>query len=252
MFRKYLATLVALLCAAPLLAAGKPSPDLVLVAGATGRTGKLVVEQLVAKNYRVRALVRDIAKAKAEMPSVVEVVVGDVRDPATLVPAMKGVKYVISSIGAGGLKPEPGNTSMEVDFQGNANLAAAAKTANVKQFVLVSSGGTTNWATNPMAFMRPILEAKAKGEAALRASGVPYTILRPGGLVDDAGGKNAAAFAGGEGPMGRIARADVATVCVAALGRKAALRKSIAIVAGKDAAPNNWDKDFKAISVDPR
>lgn len=239
----------AALCGATGFAAAKPA-DLVLVAGASGRTGKLVVEQLVAKHYRVRALVRDKARAQAELPPAVELAVGDVRDPATLTPAMQGVRYVVSAIGASGSKPTPGNGFAEVDFQGNANLAAAAKQAKISQFVLITSGGTANPAANPMVFMRPILVLKAKGEAALRDSGVPYTIVRPGGLTDDVGGKHAVTFSAADGPTGRIARADVATVCVEALGRKSALGKSVAIISGQHAWPNNWDKDFRSITAD--
>jgi uncharacterized protein YbjT (DUF2867 family) len=237
--------------AAPVaLAAKKPAADLVLVAGATGRTGRRVVEQLVAKNYRVRALVRDAAKAKADFPAAVEIVVGDVTDPATLAPAVVGVKYLISAIGASGMKPAPGSTGEDIDNLGNANLAAAAKKAGVAQFVLVSSMGTSIAATHPMEFMRPILMAKLKGETAVRSSGVPYTIVKPGGLTDDAGGKTAVAFAQGDAGMGRIPRADVATVCIEALGRKSAQGKSVSIVTGTGAWPNDWDKEFKAIKVD--
>lgn len=241
------------LVGAPLtLAADKPTADLVVVVGATGRTGRLLVQQLVAKNYRVRALVRDKPKAKEVLPSNVELMVGDVRDPVTLAPALAGAKYVISAAGASGAKREPGNGSEDVDHLGTANLAAAAKAARVSQLVLVSSMGTSNAAANPLEFMRPVLAAKFKGELALRTSGVPYTIVKPGGLIDDAGGKLAVAFAQSDGGAGRIPRADVATVCVEALGRNSALRKSISVVSGAAPAPNNWDREFKAIKADPR
>jgi uncharacterized protein YbjT (DUF2867 family) len=245
-----LATAAAFAAAPAAFAAAKPAADLVLVAGATGRTGRLIVDQLLARNYRVRALVRDAAKAKTGLPTSVEVIVGDVRDPATLKPAVAGVKYVISAIGARGMKPEPGNSSEDIDNLGNANLATAAKQARVAQFVLVSSTGTSIAATHPMEFMRPILMAKLKGETAVRSSGVPYTIVKPGGLTDDAGAKTAVAFAQGDAGMGRIARADVATVCIEALGRKSALRKSVAVLSGTGAWPNDWDKEFKAIKAD--
>jgi uncharacterized protein YbjT (DUF2867 family) len=100
--------------------------------------------------------------------------------------------------------------------------------------------------------MRPILAAKFKGETALRTSGVPYTIVRPGGLVDEAGGKVAVEFMQGDKAVGRIPRADVATVCVEALGRKNALGKTFEIVSGKAAVPNNWDKEFAALAADPK
>ena len=73
-----------------------PKDDLVAVVGANGRTGVNVVEQLVARGYKVRALVRDAAAAQGKLPAGVEVVVADVRDPNTLAPALKGAKYVVS------------------------------------------------------------------------------------------------------------------------------------------------------------
>ena len=112
--------------------------------------------------------------------------------------------------------------------------------------------GTSSAATHPMEFMRPILMAKAAGEAALRSSGVPYTIVRPGGLTDEPGGKNTVAFAQADSGMGRIPRADVATVCVEALGRKTALRKSISIVSGTTTTPNDWASSFKVVPADAR
>ena len=105
-----------------------PKDDLVAVVGATGRTGVPVVEQLVARGYKVRALVRDAAAAKAKLPAGVEVVVADVRDPNTLAPALKGAKYVISTIGAGGgPKADPTNGAREIDHLGVANLASCRR-----------------------------------------------------------------------------------------------------------------------------
>lgn len=226
--------------------------ELVLVAGATGRTGKPAVEQLVARGYKVRAMVRDATKAKDGFPKGVTVVVADVRDPASLKRAMRGVKYVISTIGAGGgPKPEPGGGPEEIDNLGVANLAVAAKNARVKHLVLVSSAAVTKFADYPVPFMRPILAAKFKGENALRASGVPYTIVRPGGLIDEPGGKLAVHLMQGDKEAGRIPRADVATICVEALGRKSAMGKTFEATSGKDPAPNNWDKDFAQLAADP-
>src|SRR5690606_21397961 len=155
-------------------AAASSEADLVLVAGATGRTGVHIVTQLVDQGYRVRALVRDEAKARATLPQSAEFVVGDVRDPATLAPAMKGVTRVISTIGGGALRPVPGNGPDEIDRQGNINLVDAAKAAGVTQFVLVSSSGVDHAETYPAPFMRPILAAKRASEDYLRASGLPY------------------------------------------------------------------------------
>ncbi len=250
--RTILSGLAALVIAVPSVSLAKG--ELVLVAGATGRTGKLAVQQLATRGYKVRALVRDEGKAtKAEFPAGVQVVKGDVRDPASLKAALKGVKFVISAIGAGGgPNPTPGNGADDIDNLGVANLAQAARAAKVRHLVLVSSAATSHYADYPVPFMRPILAAKFKGETALRASGVSYTIVRPGGLVDEAGGKAAVDFLQGDTANGRIPRADVATACIEALGRKSALGKTFEIVSGKGAWPNNWSKDFAALAADPK
>jgi uncharacterized protein YbjT (DUF2867 family) len=226
--------------------------DLVVVAGATGRTGKEVVAELVKRNYRVRALVRDAAKAQGTFPAGVEIVVGDVRDEDSLRKAFKGAHYVISAVGAGGGPNAPADAGPEqIDNQGVAKMAQAARKARVRQLVLVSSAAVTKAETYPMAFMRPILAAKFKGENALRASGVPYTIVRPGGLLDEPGGRKAVQFSQGDTTTGRIPRADVALVCVEALGRRSALRKTVELLSGDGALPQDFEREFAALAADP-
>jgi uncharacterized protein YbjT (DUF2867 family) len=238
---------VAALCAS---AASAAPPEIVAVAGATGRTGTLVVEQLLAAHRPVRALVRDVAKAEATLGKGVEFKVADVRDLKSLTEALRGVTYVISTIGAsGGLKSAPGDGPQEVDFQGVRNLALAAKAAGVRQFVLVSSTGTGHADTYPSAFMRPFLQAKAQGEAALRGSGVPYTIVRPGGLTNEAPGASLA-FAQGDTESGRISRADVALVCIAALGDKSAFGKTFEVFDGDAGPTTDWKARFAALRLD--
>lgn len=226
--------------------------DLVVVAGATGRTGKEVVAELVRRNYRVRALVRDAAKAQGSLPAGVEVVVGDVRDEDSLRRAFKGTRYVISAVGAGGGPNAAADAGPEqIDNLGVARMAQVAKKARVKQLVLISSAAVTKAENYPVAFMRPILAAKLKGENALRASGVPYTIIRPGGLVDEPGGQKAVQFAQGDKTTGRIPRADVALVSVEALGRKSALRKTFEILSGDGKLPQDFEREFAALAPDP-
>lgn len=206
------------------------TPELVLVVGATGRTGVHAVEQLVAKGYRVRAFVRDADKARATLPAGIDIAVGDVRDPATIAPAMQGVTYVISAIGGGVRNAASGNGPADVDRDGNIHLVDAAKRAGVAQFVLVSSGGVAQADTYPMEFMRPVLAAKLASENHLRASGLPYTIVEPGGLVDQAGEHSRIALRQEPGAEhGRVSRAAVAQICVAALGSRAARGKTFEV-----------------------
>jgi uncharacterized protein YbjT (DUF2867 family) len=207
----------------------------------------------VARGYKVRALVRDPAAAQGKLPAGVESVAGDVRDAKQLVTGLKGAKYAIVSIGAsGGPKADAGGSTQDIDNLGVANLAQAAKAAGVAQLVLVSSSSVTKAADYPVTFMRPILAAKFAGEQALRTSGVPYTIVRPGGLVDEPGGKLAVQFSQGDTTTGRIPRADVATACIEALGRKDALGRTVEIFSSKDSAPTDWGKVFGALKADSR
>src|SRR6185436_10257164 len=100
------------------------SASVVLVAGATGGTGQEVVDQAIAKGYRVRALVRDEAKARMLFGDRVQYVVGDVREPRSLKRAVKGVDQVISALGAN-VQRDPENSPERVDYAGVKALAEA-------------------------------------------------------------------------------------------------------------------------------
>src|SRR6185369_3820859 len=110
----------------------------VLVAGATGGTGQEVVDQALARGYRVRALVRDEAKARMLFGDRVQYVVGDVREPRSLKKAVKGADQVISALGAT-VQRDPENSPERVDYAGVKALAEAAKSAGVSQCILVAS-----------------------------------------------------------------------------------------------------------------
>jgi uncharacterized protein YbjT (DUF2867 family) len=222
----------------------------VLVAGATGGTGREIVRQALAKGYRVRALVRDEAKARGIFADTVQYAVGDVKDPGTLPAAVKGVTYVVSALGGHG-RSEPGNKPEFVDFGGVAALATAAKSAGVRQFVLVSSMGVTDPDHPLNKFADNVLIFKLKGENALRASGVPYTIVRPTGLKDIPGGGGLRILQGDpKNTVGAIARADVATACVEALGRKDASNKTFALLGDPAGAPVDWSRAFASLQPD--
>jgi uncharacterized protein YbjT (DUF2867 family) len=99
-----------------------------------------------------------------------------------------------------------------------------------------------------------ILVWKLKGEDALRASGVPYTVVRPGGLRDAPGGATGLkAFQGDDlRNQGSIPRADVATVCLAALGNAAARGKTFELVADTVTTRTDLDALFAGLKADAR
>lgn len=224
----------------------------VLVFGATGGTGRRVVTQLLGQGHKVRAFVRDEASARDKLGAGVEYVTGDVRDAASVRPAFSGVRLVISAIGSSGRARDPSNSPEAVDYGGVKTLAEEAAAAQVEHFVLVSSMGATieDHPLNQM--FDNILMWKFKGEEALRNSGVPFTIVRPGSLTEEPGGKVAIKVFPEDGGEGSIPRADVARVCVAALANPAAMNKTLSVISGEGAPAADFTAAFEAIPAEAK
>jgi uncharacterized protein YbjT (DUF2867 family) len=142
---------------------------MILVAGGTGNLGTQLVRRLLARGLEVRVLTRDTGRVKDRGAVRLETVEGDVRVPTSLSQAMTGVETVVSAVhgfaGPGGVSPA------SVDRDGNANLIDAAAAAGAA-VVLMSVVGAS--ADNPMELFR----MKHAAEQRLRASGVPWTIVR--------------------------------------------------------------------------
>lgn len=240
-------------CATSGAGGGSGATPLVLVAGATGGTGQEAVRQALAKGYAVRVLVRNEEAARPLLGDKVQYTVGNVRDPAAVAKAVKGATWVVSALGSNSQR-DPENKPEYIDYGGVKTLVEAAQVAGVKQFVLVSSIGVTH-PDHPLNKMFDnIMTWKLKGEDVLRASGVPYTVVRPGGLRNAPGGQNALVTTQGDpaGANGSIARADVATVCIAALGNKAALGKTFEVAGAEGKPPADWNAFFAGLKSDGR
>ena len=181
------------------------------VAGATGETGRRIVQELIARNIPVRALVRDIDKARGILPVGVELVQGDVLQPATLAAALGDSTVVLCATGA---KPSFDPTGpYKVDFEGTKNLVDAAKAKEIQHFVFVSSLCTSQL-FHPLNLFWLILVWKKQAEEYLQKSGLTYTIVRPGGLKNE---DNADAIVMQSADTlfdGSIPRQKVAQVCV--------------------------------------
>jgi uncharacterized protein YbjT (DUF2867 family) len=141
-----------------------------LVVGATGSLGRRVVKALRDQGKPVRALTRDRARAADLALLGVEVVQGDLRDPASLERACHGVARVLSA--AHGFDGKDGNSPAGVDAQGNRDLVRVARKAGVRHFVLASAVGAAP--ENPVDLFR----CKFEAEQAVRESGMGFTILR--------------------------------------------------------------------------
>lgn len=224
---------------------------LVVVAGATGGTGRLVVRTLLESGFTVRAFVRDVERAKKLLGSTIDYARGDVREVESIKPALKGATYIISAIGAGP-GGAAGNGPEFVDYRGVKNLSDAVSAAKLDQFVLVSSMGVTHEDHYLNKAFDNVLKWKLKGEEVLRSSGIPYTIVRPGGLTDEDGGKHEILFKQGDKDGGLITRADVARVCVAALEVPAARNKTFEVINGSNPPAKDWQTLFAGLKPDKK
>ena len=180
----------------------------VLVVGATGRTGRLIVGRLLERGVSVRALVRDAAKGEEVLPSEVPQFIADVRRVETLIEPMADVGAVI--IAACG-SDDHENSAVIVDYHGTRNVIQQAAAADVDLVVFVS----TIYASHPEHYqdVEPTsLGWKARAEEVIRSSGVPYCIVRSGWLTDGVGGEPLA-VSQGDKAEGRISRADLADLC---------------------------------------
>ncbi len=221
----------------------------ILVAGATGRTGKFIVASLLANGAKVRAFSRNIDQAKKDVPKA-EWIKADVKDAASLKGIAKGCDRVVFAIGSNSFR-DPSNKPDLVDSAGVIALANEAKAAKAKQYVLISSIGVTDPAVQTATGFAAVLRYKLEGEKGLAASGVPHTIIRPAGLWDRPGGEFNVALLTNDANIGAmVSREDVASVVVYALATDKVLGKTFTCfnVPGYDV--HAWKRDFpKIVSV---
>jgi uncharacterized protein YbjT (DUF2867 family) len=243
--------------------------DLILVAGATGGVGQLVVAKLLEKHLAVRALTRNRDKARQMFDDRVEVTVGDTLQPNSLIAATKNVTHIICCTGTTAFPSlrwdfsnlfQPTNTPQQVDAAGVKNLVAVAP-QNLKRFVFVSSAGVLRKDSIPFNILNAfgVLDAKLQGEKTIQASGLPHTIFRPGRLIDGpytsydlntllrakTEGKKAVVIGTGDTLNGEASRIDVANACVACLDYETTINRAIDLVNSGTRPPTiNWERLF--------
>ena len=193
----------------------------VLVTGATGNVGGRVVERLLAQGVRPRVFMRDPDKARARFGDRVEVAIGDLADARSLGDALSGVGRLFLVNSGPGLEVR------------DAAAAEVAKRAGVEVLVKLSSMdveqqvGTGLW--------------HARGEAAIRASGIGFTFVEPSGFMDNAlfwsrsiEAEGLVRSSTGDGCIGFIHSDDIADVATKALTTRDYLGESLPL-SGPDA-----------------
>lgn len=222
-----------------------PAPRTIFVAGATGGTGVEIVRELRARGDKVVAMVRASSNTAAIDALGVEKVVADALDAEQVRAALgaQPVDAVISLLGtsssdlpertnpiAGMIKgPPPMDPNKRPDFVGNRNVIDAARANNIERFVLVTVIGAGDSAEAiPLAARKghsAVVPLKAQAEDHLRASGLQYTIIRPGGLGKQPVGETAVLS---DDPLAFsfLSRADLARLTVDATHDAATIGKT--------------------------
>ena len=202
----------------------------ILVLGATGATGRLIVGKAVAKGYEVVALVRSKVKAMDLIGA--ELIEGDARDSAALTRAIAGCDAVISSLGTA-VSP-----FREVTLLSTATRALVGVMAeqNIRRLVCITGLGAGDSRGHGGFFfdrlflpllLRKVYEDKNRQEDAIRASALDWTIVRPTVLNDKPALGHIKALTDLSGVHGgTIARSDVADFVVQQLATDTWLRKA--------------------------
>jgi len=268
--------------------------DRVLVVGATGGVGQLTVAKLLEKGWSVWVLTRNVEKVQKMFDQRVEAIAGDIRQPDTLLPAMVDISHIICCTGTTAFPSErwdfdlpaqsnplqqfqtwgrifldanyrtaiARNSPEKVDAEGVKNLVDAAP-KDLKRFVFVSSCGVERKDKPPYNLLNAfgVLDAKQQGEETIIQSGLPYTIIRPGRLIDGpytsydlntlikatTEGKQGIIIGTGDRLNGQSSRIDVANACVECLNIPITTNKIFEVInQGTRPALLNWPKLFGA------
>jgi uncharacterized protein YbjT (DUF2867 family) len=158
----------------------------VAVAGGHGKIALRLLRLLAERGDRARGLIRNADQA-ADLEAAGALPVGadlENLDPPAIAESVAGCGAVVFAAGAGpGSGPARKHT---VDYGGAAKLIEAAKLSGISRYLMVSAMGVRDPAARGEQ-MRPYYEAKLQADEELVASGLDYTIVRPGRLTDEPG-----------------------------------------------------------------
>lgn len=220
----------------------------ILVIGGTGQTGRHITQKLLQRGDTVRVLARNVNTAEQQLGSQVEVVVGDITQAPSVTAAMRDMQGCVIIVESANSDSAP-NSPERVHYEGTRHVLAAAAESKA-QIVLV----TQIYVTRPDRYpeVRNIIHWRRLAEQAVRASGLPYTIVRPSWLTGEPGSQAAVRFEQGDTGDGQISREDVAEVCVQSLLIPEAQSKTFEIYNEAGKPPQAWDTMFHHLAGDPQ
>jgi uncharacterized protein YbjT (DUF2867 family) len=203
----------------------------VLIAGGHGQIALRLERLLVGAGHTARGVIRNPDHAADLEAAGATPIVFDLERDEGLAEHLNGADAAVFAAGAGpGSGPE---RKLTVDRGGATKLIDACREAGVARYVIVSSINADRperWSEQ----MRPYFEAKAAADAAVRESGLQYTIVRPGYLTDDPGTGRVEAAPRIE-QAGKVSRDDVAATLLAVLETPATIGVSFDLIGGETA-----------------
>jgi len=218
------------------------APLTVLVVGATGSIGRLAVEESIRHGHRTRALVRPAARAESP-PAGAHAVAGDLTRADTLAEAVDGVDAVVFTHGSHG-----GARDAELVDYGAVRNTLAALGSRPARIALMTTVGVTKHT--------PGHDWKRRGERLVRASGLPYTIVRPGWFDYNAPDQHHVVMEQGDRKWagdpsdGVISRRQIAQVLVASLTSPAAVGKTLELAVERGPAQADLEPLFDELQPD--
>jgi uncharacterized protein YbjT (DUF2867 family) len=216
----------------------------VLVVGATGGIGHRVVAAAQRHGLDVRALVRDPTRAERLLPGV-ELVTGDLAAPDTLRAAVSGVDAIVFTHGGSG---SPG-AARRIDYGGVAAVLHALDGRRPRLALMTSSGVSRRGAYGGSTGQ--LLVWKRRSERLVRASGAPYTVVRPGWFDAVGPGDERLVLEQTDTGNGGIGRDQLAEVLVRSLLTDTAVGRTFELFAEPRPAPSDWSGLFGVLTPDP-
>jgi uncharacterized protein YbjT (DUF2867 family) len=207
----------------------------------------LIARLLHLQGDRVRVLARDRERALALFDRTIELVNGDITKPDTLLPAIEGTRHIVFTAGCRSGYPVREPRVRATEYGGVLNTLEAARQVKFGgRFLYMTSSGLMTpsvstfclnlWKGNTLVW-------RLRAENAIRASGLEYTVIRTGILLNRPGGQHVIDVTQRPLPLSmryRIARADVAQLFVTALEHRNAARATLEAVWGQRGSPGAW------------
>jgi nucleoside-diphosphate-sugar epimerase len=203
--------------------------DDIVIAGGHGKIGLQLGKLLAEGGDRVKGLIRKPEQADDLVEGGIEPVLCDLEADDDVAAKVRGADAIVFAAGAGpGSGPE---RKWTLDHGGAVKLIEAARAEGVRRYVIVSSMGAADPPPAGDGVFDEYLRAKAAADQALEASGLDYTIVRPGRLTDDPPTGKVRIGSGLE--LSEIPRADVVAVLAAVLPAQHTIGKTFEVVSGE-------------------